>query len=359
MKRIEDLPNYEELNIIVFIGNGFDISVLNKYRNDGLLSTYSQFYDYLCCKNFNTKNLFFEKMKIDKEQEKENWSDFESSIYELQIGDSADDLQKDLYEIQKYFLLFLNEIVGTDILINLNDDSERNKWSTRTLSSFLTDLSEEQYERIIFPSKAEHHKLFNYTLFNFNYTSIFDNYIFLDKYQHDPEKYPTSGNNFNFEINPNNYKSNHHKCNSETTCFCKIVTNILHPHGCQAIPRSLLFGIENSSEKKLNKSYWGKHSLKYKNYLKNVDLFIIYGSSLGKSDSWWWREIYESILEFGSELIIYYYIGEKSIEEDEIKELFIDACDLGNAIDKNVKNNIFVVIYDDNGKLNAFSLADN
>ena len=35
-------------NIMVFIGNGFDISVLQKYRDDKLISSYSKFYDFLC-----------------------------------------------------------------------------------------------------------------------------------------------------------------------------------------------------------------------------------------------------------------------------------------------------------------------
>ena len=34
-------------NIMVFIGNGFDISVLKKYRDDNLVSSYTKFYDFL------------------------------------------------------------------------------------------------------------------------------------------------------------------------------------------------------------------------------------------------------------------------------------------------------------------------
>ena len=37
----------EQNNIMVFIGNGFDISILKKYREDGLVSSYSKFYDFL------------------------------------------------------------------------------------------------------------------------------------------------------------------------------------------------------------------------------------------------------------------------------------------------------------------------
>lgn len=40
----------EQHNIMVFIGNGFDISILTRYRSDKLISSYSKFYDYLCYK---------------------------------------------------------------------------------------------------------------------------------------------------------------------------------------------------------------------------------------------------------------------------------------------------------------------
>ena len=46
-------------NIMVFIGNGFDISVLGKYRSDKLVTSYSKFYDYLQYKNFNKSNLLY------------------------------------------------------------------------------------------------------------------------------------------------------------------------------------------------------------------------------------------------------------------------------------------------------------
>lgn len=116
----------EQNNIMVFIGNGFDISILKKYRDDGLVSSYSKFYDFLCYKGFDKKNLLYEKMEEDKKNNKENWSDFECSLGELlQSNIPTNTLEEALKEIQGMFLLFLNEIVTPEVLLKLNNDIEK------------------------------------------------------------------------------------------------------------------------------------------------------------------------------------------------------------------------------------------
>lgn len=126
-------------NIMVFIGNGFDIAALKEYRKDGRVSSYDQFYEYLCAnKEFSMDNVLFKRMTKDKKENKKNWSDFESSIVEI-IKDGTDThkLDADLKEMQNMFLLFLNEIVDTDILLDINHDAEEQKWSSFAISSFL------------------------------------------------------------------------------------------------------------------------------------------------------------------------------------------------------------------------------
>ena len=52
-------------------------------------------------------------------------------------------------------------------------------------------------------------------------------------------------------------------------------------------------------------------------------MFIVYGASLGVTDSWWWNNIFDSVLNKGSELIIYSHsITDKAI----VKSRFVDAC---------------------------------
>lgn len=70
-------------NIMVLVGNGFDISVLQKYRDDQLTPSYKVFYDFLKYRGIRKDNVLFNKMTVDRDTGKENWSDFENSLFEL------------------------------------------------------------------------------------------------------------------------------------------------------------------------------------------------------------------------------------------------------------------------------------
>lgn len=354
-------------NIMVFIGNGFDIAVLKEYRKDGRVSSYDQFYEYLCAnKEFSMDNVLFKRMTKDKQENKKNWSDFESSIVEI-IKDGTDThkLDADLKEMQNMFLLFLNEIVDTDILLEINHDAEEQKWSSHAISSFLGDLNESYYKRMMFPKKTGHYDMYNYLFVNFNYTSIFDNYIYLDRKQFDPHIHKTVDTNFRFYPNPQSYHVFEDRpFNNETKWSSYIMTETIHPHGYQSIPRSLLFGIEeecyaaDNDLKKFNKSYWAQNDQKYKTYFDTTELFIIYGASIGKTDGWWWRNIYNSLSNTESELIIYYYDESGERNEEEIKNIFIEACGFEEHEYKDmlILDKIYVVLYNDKSRLKMFSL---
>lgn len=72
-------------NIMVLVGNGFDVAILNKYNTGNLrgkTSTYNDFYEYLkyfrlCDEN----NILFKRMTEDLLNSRENWSDFEERKY--------------------------------------------------------------------------------------------------------------------------------------------------------------------------------------------------------------------------------------------------------------------------------------
>ena len=352
----------EQHNIMVFVGNGFDISILSKYRADKLVSSYRKFYDYLCYKGFDENNVLYQKMTEDKKSGKENWSDFEYSLGELiKDGVATTDLNDALKEIQNMFLLFLNEIVNPEVLLKVSQDAEINEWGMNSLSKFLGDLCEEDYKKIRFPEETYHYHMYNYLFVNFNYTSLFDNYIYLDKYQFEPRRHKTVDTNFTFYPNPNSYEKD--GINSETKWSSFIMTNTIHPHGYQNIPRSLLFGIEDDSYvsnrelNRFNKSYWAQDNQKYKTYFNDTRLFIIYGISLGETDSWWWKNVYHSLLTNNSELVIYYY-NDNNYDREYVKQRFIDACKI-KATDEEkskVKENIYVVLHNGDSKHKMFGL---
>lgn len=351
----------EQHNIMVFMGNGFDISVLRKYGNGNSVPSYVEFYDYLIKHKYGKNNLLVKQMKIDKKNKCENWSDFEATLGKLVLqGHDTKILSEDLDEIQKYFLDFLNGIVTTDILQKISKEAQDNEWSTYALSHFLKDLKKEDFQKMIFPTTTQHKHLFNYLFVNFNYTSLFDNYIYLDKAQFRPRIYQTSDRNFNFYPNPNGFLKNdithqdHGKSipmqpNDSYSTY--IIMNVTHPHGNLTIPRSVLFGTEEETKdaESFNKSFWAQTDLKYGKCIENANLFIIYGMSLGASDSWWWKRIYNSLLYRDAELIIYYYDAEKKESDDRIKDRFIKSCNMRtNTKDiQRVKEKIYVVLYKD------------
>lgn len=350
----------KEHQVMVFIGNGFDISVLKKYGK-GITTSYDSFYSFFKYKYPNSKdNLLIQQMETAKTERKENWSDFEALLDEsLNLlsktdKEQANKLNADLSEIQQAFSQFLNDIIDNDIIKNIsmaNDviiDSRANCAKKLLKCSFLKDLSEEQYKSIGFHNNFDNNESLKYIFINFNYTSLLDNYLYLTKEVFDPIPYATSSNNITLNLNPNDY-NNH--CGYDDPYVQLMPIDIFHPHGVQDVPKSLLFGIENRNYYNLKdcrrvfvKSLWAQCQPKYEEKFDNTELFIIYGSSIGESDSWWWHKVFTRLVdENPAELIIYNYGSEN---EDVIKDKFIRNCCLKDTDDEKItiaKKNIYIV----------------
>lgn len=339
-------------NVMVFVGNGFDIKVLNRYRNDNVTTTFSKFFEFLQFIGHD-ENLLIDAMLNAKDLGRENWSDFEALIPELANRNNVKKINNSLKELQGKFALFLSKIVTPDIETRLSEDTMKNDLSINSLSKFLKDLKKEDYLKMNFPQKTDHYHFFNYLFINFNYTSLLDNYIYLDKKQHDPHPYKTSYSNFTFYPNPNSYG----KGTNEKTGWSSIVkTEVIHPHGQQQIPRSLLFGTTNRrldaerNLQKLNKNYWASYDENYGDLIDMANLYIIYGSSIGESDSWWWNKICSNLNSedpnTAPELIIYSY------EKDFDKSQFV-AKYSNNLSDKEkarIISHIYVVRYNNDNE---------
>lgn len=350
-------------NILVLVGNGFDISVLKKYkkgRMEGKTTNYSDFFDYMTYFNLvDENNILYKKMKEDKEKGKKNWSDFENAISELYFkgNNSITEIESCIDKFQDIFTRFLNELVDANTLLEVDKVMRNKKLSIQTFKNFLKDL--EDVDNLKFSSNTNHYDLFYFVFLNFNYTSLLDNYIFLDKEQFDPHCYKYSDRNFKLEYDSNT---------RDRTTFLSsyLISDIIHPHGVQDISRSILFGIDldnsdkgnsdkgnsdkrNPEEKRLFKSYWAQYDIKYKSYIEDAELYIIYGMSLGKTDAWWMDSIYEEIKKRDVELIIYKHGNE---DKERVIELFFDCCvrHINSSEDEKnkVKSNIHVVTFTKN-----------
>lgn len=361
-------------NISILVGNGFDIQILSN-NNIAPTTTYNNFYEYVKLFHPTLNNELIENMERDRQLGKENWSDFENTIGELLKNKSVDieSLKKALVELQYLFSEFLDKIVTPQLLKKIDDNSKRNEEIEHdkslpldTLEKFLGDLDEIDLCKIRFREKIEHHDFINYSIFNFNYTSLFDSYIYLDKSNFDPHPYATSVNNHHFNINPKNVKAADLPGNPIK--YCQSDTIVIHPHGTQQIPRSMLFGIDNIkdnnniSEKNAKfflKPYWARNDERYKKIINEADLFIIYGLSLGKSDHYWWKSITQKLLNCEAELIIYNYTDENTLETKEkcIKQLLEAA---GNYTEKNysnIKEYVFIINHNSTDNKFAFNTS--
>lgn len=346
----------EQHNILALVGNGFDISVLNKYgygKLKGKSTSYKGFFDYITYFNLSSdSNILYKKMKEEKQKESKNRSNFEKIILDLHNSDEIDyeKIENDIDNFQNLFTKFLNDLVNSDVLLKLNSDVKEKKLALQSLGHFMNDLNIDA-DKLEFSKGTCHYDLFNYVFVNFNYTSLLENYLYLDKSQFDPHEYKTVDTNFRFYLDTKTDKK-------DTKWSSYILSEVIHPHGIQDIPRSILFGIDLpefdegiSKEKRLVKSYWAQYNVKYQSYFNETNLFIIFGMSFGKNDAWWMDNIFDAILNIDRnvELIIYKYGNES---DEVIKNLFISSCtrhESSSEEDKEkVKSKIYVVRFEQN-----------
>ncbi|OFP93637.1 hypothetical protein HMPREF2963_05930 [Streptococcus sp. HMSC067A03] len=365
-----------QINIMALFGNGVDIQLMS-YLNSPYQTSYQNFYNYLCYKNFDKDNMIFQKMTEDKKDNekdpniKQNWSDFENSLIEIfnennYINEAR--LTNDFNHFQVEFSNFLNDIITPNMLAQLGKDSSKSELAISSFQKFLADLDESNFRKLSFPSKVNHYKLFNWEILNFNYTSMLDNILVLDKEQYDPHPWKYADRQISFAVNPNNFTNDHCSWNSSTYFSSYLMTNITHPHGYQNVPKSMLFGFDNENQitnvdnrnkaKNFLKPYWAQNDKKYKSYFNNTDLFILYGLSLGDSDFWWWNNILNSLLETDSELIIYNYNSNNESDGETINRFINVATNekLDNGKLDKLHKKIAIVQYNSKTKLNAFKL---
>lgn len=367
--------NYDALNrqhnIAFFVGNGFDISILNKYKSNKFpqrTTSYKDFFDYITFLGLpDQDNLIYKEMKEERSRDKANWSDFEKTIHDLLLQKNIiniSQLSENVKSFQEYFSRYLNELIDTSLLVKIDEDACKIPYFQQTFGNFSKDLTN-FYNNYSFAKNIGHHDLFNFVIFNFNYTFLLDNFINPYQTQFDPIPHKTIDTNFLFH-----YALPDRKDDQEYSSYFNC--DIIHPHGQQFIPKSIIFGTDldehnynpsSGLERTFIKSYWAQNNIKYKSYIEEAELFIIYGMSLGKTDAWWFDNIFDALLpktnnESGkncdAELIIYYKVQNTNdiSQIDKVKDSFIDSCirhrHSSYADKEAVRNKIHVVLFENN-----------
>ena len=365
-------------NVMALVGNGFDIQVL-KFLDKKINTSYHDFYNFLVWQKFDDSNVLFRQMKEQKEAYErnpkqntnlKNWSDFESGIISILKSDENVEyyiIEKSLEELQVQFSIFLNEVVTPEVNDALGSHAQEFGLAKVTCQKFVGDLAYNDICKCNFGIKTNHYDIYNWQIFNFNYTSLLDNYIYLDRKQFDPHPHTQADTNFWFYPNPQSI-SNNMNTSRGTAWSSYMISNIVHPHGYQDIPKSMLFGVDNvqqmsqSSFKKLNnftKPYWAQNDLRYAHLFEDTNLYIIFGMSLGETDQWWWRKIVDSLEKSDAELILYNHCRDVSKASAEVvKNRFLKSAGwVGAEKEKyNIINKIYVVNFDNNTPRFAFSM---
>ena len=362
---------YEKLrrqhNVMVLVGNGFDIQVTRRYESQ-FSPRYLAFYYYLLSRDFDSSNLVVQQMAAAKEGGQENWSDVEAAIGRLITPEGGWHQAQDVYDatlaIQAAFSEYLELVAPPGLLARVGKDSAEGSLAVKSMAEFIGDIAKRSgtFDSFAFPGDTYHYDLFNYLFVNFNYTPLLDDYVFLDAQQFQPQAHKYADRNFMFWPNPTGHTEGFGDHKTGWSSYVR--SEVIHPHGQQPIPRSLLFGIDAPDDlapgrdpyRQLMKPYWAMNRIEYGHLFSDTRLFIIFGCSLSKSDGWWWRRVYEALnrqTDGGaplSELIIYWWSPVASpVTRDEALGIFFTgvAGNLDEPERASVEDRIQVVVYTD------------
>lgn len=356
--RFEDVRT--QYNVLALVGNGFDIQALSGLGSPSD-TRYESFYHYLKYRKFDSSNKILERMESLRGIA-DNWSDIESAIGHLLTIErvSPDVIAADLKDVQREFSTFLDQVVTPEILTRLSDHAVSNNSSMLSFTEFLDDVEDaDEYYKLQLPRRINIGDLFNFKFVNFNYTTLLDNFVYLDQVQFDPHPYKASDRNIKFHPNPHGHSSSdeYPDFRPERGSFYMasyLVSDVIHPHGIQYTPRSLLFGIDDAPglAQKLAKPYWAQNKVKYGPLFPETDLFIVFGCSLGETDRWWWRAIVDGVrANEQADLIIYWRRGadEVALTAAEVRQRFANAAGYGGDVEVRdlLTKKVRVVLYDD------------
>lgn len=354
-------------NIMVLVGNGFDIQVTRRYESQ-FSPRYPAFYHYLLSRDFDSSNLVVQQMAAARKDGQENWSDVEAAIGRLISRPGGGHPASAVYEatlaIQAAFSEYLELVAPPDLLARVGKDSAEGSLAVRSMAHFIGDLAKgsRTFGSFAFPEETDHYDLFNYLFVNFNYTPLLDDYVFRDAQQFQPQAHKYADRNFMFWPNPTGHPNAYG--NQDTGWSSYVRSEVIHPHGQQPIPRSLLFGIDAPDDlaagmhphRRLMKPYWAMNRIEYGHLFADTRLFIIFGCSLSKTDGWWWRRVYEALkrqTDDGAsltELIIYWWSPTANpVTREAVLDTFFTgvAGDLDEPERAGVEDRIQVVNYTD------------
>lgn len=344
-------------NIMALVGNGFDLQVARDYGMK-VDTKYTSFYNFMKLRSFNTSNPILLEMEKLRDDGWQNWSDVEAAVEGMARRGrvSVYDLASSLKELQAEFSRFLDMAAPSDLQIRLGEASSKSSLAIGSLQGFLADLDKMDFDALRFKDHLDHYNIFNFYFVNFNYTTLLDNLLYLDQDQFDPHPHRWADRNFNFLT-----YSGSGIWGDPLSAY--VVMDVVHPHGRQDIPRSLLFGVDGPASleefpapsQRLAKPFWAQSDVRYRHLFQDTELFMVFGSSLGNSDAWWWRNIAECLgvertringgKTFTPELILYWFNGAGlELTKEQVVQKFLEVAEVEGV--EQIVGDIYVVLFD-------------
>lgn len=317
------------MNILYILGNGFDIA-------QGMRTSYPDFYNYLF-KQGKESNPLFEKLKEEIKQDKINWSDMEKAfgLFTSKI-ETYEDLETLYFE---YLCKYLREYLKSEEDKFVPSDELQEKFIEDLIlpSKYLGETDKQSYD--ILRKRFSSPTYIN--IMTLNYTSTFEKLL---------SKWKWNGSN---EIGLKNRSF--------------IVQKINHVHG--ELKDSIIIGVDNISqiakeEFRNNEDVedilvkersnlcmkFPRHQV-CKNFIQSANLIVLFGVSLGDTDSMWWKLIGSEFKRRTDIILIEHVYTENNILETERQKLGRLERNRKNILfkkldleDKNIGNRLFFII---------------
>ena len=329
------------MNITYIVGNGLDLQY-------GLKTRYKDFYEFQNKAYISRKeneeeysNLIYESLFSDKENNYENWSDFEYSIGQLTkdhdfISSSIemkekfiDDFSEVVDDLREYLRLQQEQNLEEGIVIDFESTLNDLKNSLPVLNQSTIDKK--------FKENLYQHDIVN--ILTLNYTNVLD------------RLYDRSGKSFVNKLRTSDY--NFH------------IKSPIHAHGtvdiCTVLGVSDETQISNSFDEEQKeslvknlvlKNYRENMDVKNSDIIKKSDIIILYGVSLGETDKYIWNQIAEKSISSSVPVIIYHYVPKfdpgnptkvKRLYR-KVEDKFIQNSGIDLELEKKLRDNLIVVI---------------
>lgn len=253
------------MNVVYFLGNGFD-------KAQNLKTSYSEFYKYLYKKDGSD---LLQNLKLTIKKDTELWADMEEAFGKFTSGiDTEEDFQSLYFELsdclQKYLKSEDEKFIPSEEL--------KSKFQNDFLSfgGYLGELDRIRYSQFVNGCSGG----ININVITLNYTNTLEKLLSLD----------TQNRNVGKVFNSS-----------------RVLHNVIHVHG--DLNDAIIIGVDNEKQianekfrmndnvKDLLIKIQSNHAMKFlkhehcEKFIKEANLIILYGTSLGDTDLRWWRLI--------------------------------------------------------------------